>query len=180
MRRCHHPQEYCRHIGQLCSWVSVPKITMMIIIFYNFKNIFIRHRHNDVLIKGGEWRLGSDEEPKPFQIVRVQRILFHPQYQPKTLQNDIALLYLENDIKYDDTHILPICLDENEADPSPSDHCVTTGWSKEVLKGENYHGYSMFVHFHSNFSIHFQFISAMLSCSTSMSLFSLKPTANRD
>lgn len=97
---------------------------------------FRRHRHNDVLIKGGEWRLGSDEEPKPFQIVRVQRILFHPQYQPKTLQNDIALLYLENDIKYDETHIMPICLDENEADPAPSDHCVTTGWSKEVLKGE--------------------------------------------
>lgn len=79
--------------------------------------------------------MGSDEEPKPFQIVRVQRILFHPQYQPKTLQNDIALLYLENDIKYDDTHIQPICLDESDAEPLPSDECVTTGWGKEVLKG---------------------------------------------
>lgn len=95
-----------------------------------------RHRHNDVLIKGGEWRLGSDEEPKPFQIVRVQRIIFHPQYQSKTLQNDIALLYLENDIKYDETHIQPICLEETYSEPSTTDNCVTTGWGKEVLKGK--------------------------------------------
>ncbi|XP_070506549.1 inactive serine protease scarface-like isoform X2 [Chironomus tepperi] len=91
-------------------------------------------RHNDVLIKAGEWRLGSDEEPKGFQIVRVQRIIFHPQYKPNTLQNDIALLYLENDIKWDDTHIQPICLDESDAEVKSTDECVTTGWGKEVLK----------------------------------------------
>ncbi|CRK90423.1 CLUMA_CG004152, isoform A [Clunio marinus] len=91
------------------------------------------YRHNDVLIKAGEWRLGSDEEPKPFQIVRVQRIIFHPQYEPKTLEHDIALLYLENDIKYD-THIGPICLDESDTTSSTSSDCVTTGWGKEVLK----------------------------------------------
>lgn len=89
-----------------------------------------------MLIKAGEWRLGSDEEPKPFQIVRVQKIVFHPQFQPNTLQNDIALLYLENDIKYD-THVGPICLDEAESATSPNDACVTTGWGKEVLKGKN-------------------------------------------
>jgi hypothetical protein len=88
------------------------------------------------LIKGGEWRLGSDEEPKPFQIVRVQKIIFHPGFKPKTLQNDIALLYLENDLRFD-THIQPICLDDIDSDPSSSDDCVTTGWGKEVLKGED-------------------------------------------
>lgn len=86
-----------------------------------------------MLIKAGEWRLGSDEEPKPFQIVRVQRIVNHPQYNPATLDHNIAILYLENDIKYD-THIGPICLDESA--PAASDNCVTTGWSKEVLKGK--------------------------------------------
>lgn len=89
-----------------------------------------------MLIKAGEWRLGSDEEPKPFQIVRVQKIIFHPQHQPNTLNNDIALLYLENDIKYDQ-HIGPICLDDADLVLSPNDNCVTTGWGKEVLKGKN-------------------------------------------
>lgn len=90
-----------------------------------------------MLIKAGEWRLGSDEEPKPFQIVRVQKIIFHPQFQPQTLEHDIALLHLENDIKYD-THVGPICLDDVETAPSTSDQCVTTGWGKEVLKGKSH------------------------------------------
>ena len=88
-----------------------------------------------MLIKAGEWRLGSDEEPKPFQIVRVQKIINHPQYKAQSLDHDIALLYLENDIKYD-SHIGPICLDEPNLPESSSDNCVTTGWGKEVLKGK--------------------------------------------
>jgi hypothetical protein len=89
-------------------------------------------RHNDVLIKGGEWRLGFDD-PKQFQIVRVQKILFHPQFRPSTTEHDLALLHLENNLKYD-THIGPICLDEYESQPSLSDRCLTTGWGKQVLK----------------------------------------------
>lgn len=96
--------------------------------------IQISYRHNDVLIKAGEWRLGSDEEPKPFQIVRVKKIVFHPQFKRDTLEHDIALLHLENDIRYD-SHIGPICLDDVEANTTPNDNCVTTGWGKEVLKG---------------------------------------------
>lgn len=92
-----------------------------------------------MLIKAGEWRLGSDEEPKPFQIVRVQKVIFHPQYQPKTLEHDIALLYLENDIKYDD-HVAPICLDDTDS-VLPSNDCITTGWGKEVLKGNERNQY---------------------------------------
>ena len=135
MWRCHHFTTTRCDIRKLCSWVINDKPICHLAI--NFLIIFLhRHRHNDVLIKAGEWRLGSDEEPKPFQIVRVQRIIFHPQHQAKTLQNDIALLYLENDIKYDDAHIQPICLDENDADSAVSENCVTTGWGKEVLKGK--------------------------------------------
>lgn len=88
------------------------------------------------MIKTGEWRLGYDD-PKPFQIVRVQRIINHPQYQKGTIDHDIAILQLENDIRYD-THVAPICLDEQqEVNVIPNDNnCVTTGWGKEVLKGE--------------------------------------------
>lgn len=82
--------------------------------------------------------MGSDEEPKPFQIVRVKKIVFHPQFKRDTLEHDIALLHLENDIRYD-SHIGPICLDDQVANVSPSDNCVTTGWGKEVLKGEHAH-----------------------------------------
>ncbi|XP_053692094.1 mucin-5AC [Sabethes cyaneus] len=88
----------------------------------------------DVMIKGGEWRLGVDAEPKTFQIVRVKNVIYHPAYQPATLNYDVALLVLEDRLRYD-THIGAICLDENDVVPSASyENCVTTGWGREVLR----------------------------------------------
>ncbi|XP_052893104.1 uncharacterized protein LOC128300896 [Anopheles moucheti] len=87
-----------------------------------------------IQIKGGEWRLGVDAEPKTFQIVRVKDIVYHPAYNPTTLNYDVAMLVLEDRLRFD-THIGAICLDENDVVPSASyENCVTTGWGKEVLK----------------------------------------------
>lgn len=76
---------------------------------------------------------GSDEEPKPFQTVRVKSISFHPEYQ--SFGRDVALLHLEIDLKFDQ-HIAPICIDDNDATPvsGGSDQCVCTGWGKEALQ----------------------------------------------
>lgn len=88
----------------------------------------------DVMIKGGEWRLGVDAEPKTFQIVRVKNVIYHPAYQPTTLNYDVAMLVLEDRLRFD-THIGQLCLDENDVVPSASyENCVTTGWGREVLK----------------------------------------------
>lgn len=95
-------------------------------------------RPNDVLIKAGEWKLGSTEEPKPFQTVRVKTITAHPAYQPTTLESDVALLHLESNLNFD-KHIGPICIEQGEQDLSPSiDQCVTTGWGKEIIKRKNF------------------------------------------
>lgn len=90
-------------------------------------------RATDILVKGGEWKLGSDEEPLPFQLIRVKSITLHPAYQPTNLQSDIALLHLENKLNFD-KHIGPVCYDENDVEPSAGEQCVTSGWGKEVLK----------------------------------------------
>lgn len=86
-------------------------------------------------MKGGEWKLGSNEEPKPFQTVRVKQITMHPAYQPTSLDSDVALLHLENDLKFD-KHIGQICVDESELEPTKSsdEECVTSGWGKEQIK----------------------------------------------
>lgn len=60
----------------------------------------------------------------------------HPAYQPTNLQSDVALLHLENKLNFD-KHIGPICIDQNELEPSGSnEECVTSGWGKEVLKSK--------------------------------------------
>ncbi|XP_037043970.1 inactive serine protease scarface-like isoform X1 [Bradysia coprophila] len=94
----------------------------------------------DLLIKGGEWKLGSDEEPKSFQSIRVKSISVHPEYQSNKYGRDIALLHLERPLKFD-KHIGAICLDDRE--PTPNDNCVCTGWGKEALK---YHAAGALMH----------------------------------
>lgn len=92
-------------------------------------------RTHDVLIKAGEWKLGSTEEPKPFVTKRVVKITMHPAYNPTDLESDVALLHLENPLAFD-KHIGPICVDD--LDLAGSEECVTTGWGKEIIKRKKF------------------------------------------
>ncbi|XP_017471305.1 PREDICTED: serine proteinase stubble isoform X2 [Rhagoletis zephyria] len=86
---------------------------------------------NDLKVKGGEWELGRDSEPLPFQIVGVKSIDIHPEYNPSTGSNDMAVLRLDKRIEFAQ-HVKPICV-TNE-DPKPEEKCITTGWGKQAIK----------------------------------------------
>lgn len=88
----------------------------------------------DVLTKGGEWKLGSDEEGIDFMLVRLKTISLHPDFNFTKTSHNLALLHLERDYKFD-VHIQPLCLDETNTTPKRGDYCITTGWGKEALKG---------------------------------------------
>jgi hypothetical protein len=88
-------------------------------------------RTNDVMVKTGEWQLGTNVEPKGTQLVRAKSVQNHPQFNPSTLEYDIAIINLFEPIKFD-VHVAPICLDELES--TPLENCIVTGWGKEVLK----------------------------------------------
>lgn len=86
-----------------------------------------------MLVKGGEWKLGIDEEPLPFQIVKVKVIVRHPGYKHGSNQNDLALLVLAEKLR-PAKNIAPICLpSSNEI---PTQNCIATGWGKTVLQGK--------------------------------------------
>ncbi|XP_075988919.1 uncharacterized protein LOC142984921 [Anticarsia gemmatalis] len=91
----------------------------------------------NVLIKGGEWKLGIDEEPLPFQIVQVKHILRHPFYKAGSLKNDAAILVLSENLRLA-KNIWPICLPSAEetldAYYNGAGECIVTGWGKTVLQ----------------------------------------------
>ncbi|KAJ8706430.1 hypothetical protein PYW08_011056 [Mythimna loreyi] len=91
----------------------------------------------NVLIKGGEWKLGIDEEPLPFQIVQVKTILRHPGYKAGTYINDVAILVLTENLRLA-KNIWPICLpsstDTLDAFYNGAGECIVTGWGKSVLQ----------------------------------------------
>lgn len=85
----------------------------------------------DVLVKAGEWQLGLDDEPLPFQLVRASEIEVHPGYDAATGQNNLAVILLEKNLQTA-IHINPICI--SDKDPSPSERCIVTGWGKDALR----------------------------------------------
>jgi len=61
---------------------------------------------------------------------QIEKRVVHPNYQPPSLYNDIALFRLDQDVKFS-AYVRPICLN---ADPklqsSPSQTVIATGWGQ--------------------------------------------------
>jgi secreted trypsin-like serine protease len=91
-------------------------------------------------VKGGEYKLGVDDEPRTFQIVPVKKITMHPEYFTGSLQNDIAVLHMAENFRTSE-NIAPLCIpDKPETEQNlygNSEYkCITTGWGKQVLQGK--------------------------------------------
>ncbi|XP_055346948.1 chymotrypsin-like protease CTRL-1 [Paramacrobiotus metropolitanus] len=64
----------------------------------------------------------------------VAKIIRHPDYSKTTLNNDIALLVLTDDINLDSTCACPVCLQRRN--PVPGEWCINSGFGQESESGE--------------------------------------------
>jgi len=92
------------------------------------------------MVKAGDWKLATEnpaEEPFPVQIRNVAAIAVHPQYEPISRKNDMAVLVLESPLTFDD-HVDKLCLgqDTPPGQPPAGKNCVITGWGKQATKGK--------------------------------------------
>ncbi|KAH8024257.1 hypothetical protein HPB51_022376 [Rhipicephalus microplus] len=63
-------------------------------------------------VRLGEYSIGKTEEDHEPQDIRLVRYIIHPMYsQPKRYNNDVALLELAQDVKFN-RYVIPICLPE--------------------------------------------------------------------
>nr|XP_054763626.1 uncharacterized protein LOC129270252 [Lytechinus pictus] len=65
--------------------------------------------------------------------VEVQTII-HPEYDGELITNDIALIFFDDPLEFDNNYTRPICLSEKE-DPSNYTKCYVSGWG---LTSEGY------------------------------------------
>ncbi|KAJ8383016.1 hypothetical protein SKAU_G00037940 [Synaphobranchus kaupii] len=70
-------------------------------------------------------------------LARVEKVIIHPQYNPNTYQNDIALLQLDKlpfstKCIHDNPAIAPACLPWSEYQFKPGDNCVISGWGRQA------------------------------------------------
>ncbi|MEN2497539.1 MAG: hypothetical protein MHMPM18_001912 [Marteilia pararefringens] len=76
--------------------------------------------------KIGEHRL--DKKDRSEREYEIASLYIHPQYDRKTLRYDIALVKLDEKVKFG-ANISPVCLPEAETDlPQPGTKCFVTGW----------------------------------------------------
>ncbi|CAB4065917.1 Phenoloxidase-activating factor 2 [Lepeophtheirus salmonis] len=87
---------------------------------------------NNIKIRCGEWDTQKEIEPSQHQDRFVEDVKIHPQFNPKNLKNDFALLFMEEDFKLA-PHVDTICLPDNLAgiDSYDQNDCFATGWGKD-------------------------------------------------
>ncbi|KAL4800628.1 Allergen Der f 3 [Aspergillus venezuelensis] len=73
-------------------------------------------------------RAGSAQHASGGTLVRVSRIISHPNYDAVTVANDVAVLRLARSLEFGST-IAPVQLPSSESDmPATGDRCSVTGW----------------------------------------------------
>jgi len=82
-------------------------------------------------IRAGEWDTQTTKERLPYQERGVHAILTHPNFNSKSLANDVALLILSQPVQLD-RHINVICL-PSQGYFSNSPKCFASGWGKDVF-----------------------------------------------
>lgn len=80
----------------------------------------------DLKIRAGEWDTQTTKERLPFQERIASRIFSHPQYNERSLANDVAIIELEDPFQLKE-HINTICLPPSGY-VSTSRNCFASGW----------------------------------------------------
>ncbi|CRL07166.1 CLUMA_CG020154, isoform A [Clunio marinus] len=88
----------------------------------------------DLKIRAGEWDTQTTKERLPYQERDIQSIIIHPEFNSKSLANDVAILILDQPVTLDQ-HINVICL-PSQGYFSNSQSCFASGWGKDVFGKE--------------------------------------------
>merc|ERR1712110_892686 len=80
-------------------------------------------------IRCGEWDTQNQTEPRPHQDRYVQTLDIHPEFNPRNLANDWAVLYTAQNFDLQ-AHIDTICLPQPE-ELFDFQTCFATGWGKD-------------------------------------------------
>lgn len=93
---------------------------------------------SEIRVRLGEYDTQSDSELLPHRDYTVAKVNIHPEFNSKSLHNDIAVITLE-DMAIFKEHISPICLStEKPRELLSYSHCVVTGFGKDALIGGSY------------------------------------------
>lgn len=68
---------------------------------------------------------------------KIKDILIHPEHNPFTKENDICLLFIDEDFNLDDKSVGKISLNKRGL-PNPGDICEVSGWGRTKVSRHRY------------------------------------------
>jgi len=86
-------------------------------------------------IRAGEWDTQTKKEPFAHQDRNVKTVIIHPQYNPRNLFNDVAVLILESPLEIAE-NVDVICLPK-QGFVIDEARCFASGWGKDVFAKED-------------------------------------------
>jgi secreted trypsin-like serine protease len=87
-----------------------------------------------LVVRCGEWDTQAANEPSPHQDRRVEEVIVHPDFSPRNLRNDFALLFTEQEFVLS-PHVDTVCLPE-PGQTFDLQTCTATGWGKDKFGAE--------------------------------------------
>lgn len=96
--------------------------------FFTLLYFIFRKRSRDVMLRLGEFNFHRTDDIHPHVERRIYMILIHPQFDPTTYENDLALLRFYEPVRLR-ANIVPVCL------PHPTEEIegrtgIVTGWGR--------------------------------------------------
>jgi len=88
-----------------------------------------RQSPGELKVRCGEWDTQHQTEPRPHQDRQVANLEIHPEFEPRNLQNDFAVLFTSQEFELAD-HIDTACLPE-AGETFSGTTCFATGWGKD-------------------------------------------------
>jgi len=88
-----------------------------------------RQNPSELKVRCGEWDTQHQTEPRPHQDRQVANLEIHPEFEPRNLQNDFAVLFTSQEFELSD-HIDTACLPE-AGESFSGTSCFATGWGKD-------------------------------------------------
>jgi len=88
-----------------------------------------RQNPRELKVRCGEWDTQHQTEPRPHQDRDVSNLEIHPEFEPRNLQNDFAVLFTSQEFELTD-HIDTACLPQ-AGESFDGTTCFATGWGKD-------------------------------------------------
>ncbi|KAK8385685.1 hypothetical protein O3P69_016457 [Scylla paramamosain] len=88
----------------------------------------------ELRVRLGEYQVDVFDTLYPYEDYDLARIEIHPDFNPKNLHNDVAVLELTTPITYR-YHINRVCLPPPDRVHAYGTECIATGWGKDAFDG---------------------------------------------